>query len=213
MTDKMYVLTTSGQLIRSNVESQDKLNSVDIDVLSSTNNVSGSKVRTSLDNEKRVAPQDTRQMDFIFIDMINDDLFTDGDVAYDNVRKDKKELKSRKGRLEYIKDSNVSKDALRKAKYRCEYNKAHKVFKRKTQPHITYTEPHHLIPLKAYHDFDSSLDILQNICSLCSSCHNCLHYGSADERDIILWKLYKERKRILAKCGLEISFADLTRYY
>ena len=212
MTDKMYILTSSGQLIRSNVGSQDKFKSVDIVSSSNTNNIGSSKARTR-DNKKRVAPQDTKQMDFVFIDMINDDLFTDGDVVYDNVRKDKPELECKKGIIEHPRDSKVSMDALKKAKHRCEYNKSHKVFKRKAQPQITYTEPHHLIPLKAYHDFDSSLDILQNIYSLCSSCHNCLHYGSAEERDIILKKLYEERSSILAACDLEISFSDLKRYY
>ena len=76
-----------------------------------------------------------------------------------------------------------------------------------------YTEPHHLIPLSKYKDFKYSLDITANIISLCSHCHNLLHYGRLEDKMIILEKLYNERKDSLSKKGISISFEQLLNYY
>jgi 5-methylcytosine-specific restriction protein A len=109
----------------------------------------------------------------------------------------------------------VSKNALILAKHQCEYDNSHGSFKRKAPPHFMYTEPHHLIPLTldAYNDFENSLDVEENICSLCSTCHKCLHYGSIDERDRILEKLLEERQPFLCAVGLEITLDSLRKYY
>ena len=79
-----------------------------------------------------------------------------------------------------------------------------------------YTEPHHLIPISKYRDFDykkCSLDVMENIVSLCSHCHNLLHYGKYEDKEPILKKLYDERKNALAKVELDITFDKLTKYY
>jgi len=110
---------------------------------------------------------------------------------------------------------NISafKNALNKANHKCEYDNSHSSFKKKIPPHTTYTEPHHLIPLKAHKNFEYSLDVEENICSLCSDCHNCLHYGINEECCPILEKLYEERKFHLANVGLEITLDELKEYY
>ena len=66
--------------------------------------------------------------------------------------------------------------------------------------------------LRWYADFfDVSLDTEENIVSLCSNCHNKLHYG----RDIeeMLHTLYNARKDHLTKVGIDISFSVLLRIY
>ena len=149
------------------------------------------------------------------IDGINDTPFTiDEDFSYNSVPKTKSDLVDNPSTgKKYPRDKRVSINALIYAEYRCEYDSSHLSFKRKAPPYVTYTEPHHLIPLSAYGDFDYSLDVEENICSLCSTCHNCLHYGKSDERDKILEKLYEERKGHLAKVGLEITLNALKKYY
>lgn len=105
-------------------------------------------------------------------------------------------------------------NALARADYRCEYNKNDRIFERKSGK--GYTEPHHLIPISKYRDFDyqnCSLDTMENIVSLCSHCHNLLHYGKYKDKESILRKLYNERKDALSKVGLDISFDDLIKYY
>lgn len=111
----------------------------------------------------------------------------------------------------YPRKPSESKKALKRAKYLCEVNNSHFVFKRRNSQN-NYTEPHHLIPLSAYRDFPGiDLDREENIISLCSNCHNILHYGASYEA--MLNDLYNQRKELLQKIGVTISFKQLLSYY
>ncbi len=59
--------------------------------------------------------------------------------------------------------------------------------------------------------FDVSLDIEENIVSLCSNCHNQLHYG----RDIrhLLDALFDARKELLSAAGINITIEELYAMY
>lgn len=112
---------------------------------------------------------------------------------------------------QYQRSKKVSSNALLKARFLCEVNTEHPVFVRKNS-NENYTEPHHLVPLFAQKDFpDVNLDREQNIVSLCSHCHNLLHYGA--DIDGVLYKLYMDRKDLLQLIGIEISYEDLRKYY
>lgn len=112
---------------------------------------------------------------------------------------------------QYPRDKNVSENALRKASYLCEANSSHYVFRRKNS-NTNYTEPHHLVPLSARDDFPNvDLDREQNVVSLCSNCHNLLHYGA--DIDELLHFLYEQRKDLLATIGIEITYIQLRKYY
>lgn len=95
----------------------------------------------------------------------------------------------------------------------CEYNKNHPSFIRKSNSK-PYTEAHHLIPLNAQ-GLDKfkivNLDCEANIVSLCSQCHNQLHYGINIKE--IISKLYTERKELLLKCGIDITLDELLNFY
>lgn len=123
----------------------------------------------------------------------------------------KKELsKGHSGKDVYPRDEKRSINALKKADYQCEFDQSHETFIRKKDGH-PYTEPHHIIPLCRYNDFLYDLDVEANIVSLCSNCHNLVHYGI--EYQEMLRKLYEQRKELLVKAGLDISFAKLKEYY
>lgn len=92
----------------------------------------------------------------------------------------------------------------------CEFDSCHKTFIRKNSD-INYTEAHHLIPLEYQKCFDYSLDVEANIVSLCSNCHNQIHYGK--DAEILIEKLYKMRKTELEKCSIDISLDDLLEIY
>ena len=115
-----------------------------------------------------------------------------------------------KGLLKYYRDPAISKEALRLAKHCCECNPSHETFIKKSTKK-NYTEPHHLIPMSAQKDFEYSLDVLPNIISLCSTCHNKLHYG-LDIQDTIT-QLYNARKEQLEEFGIGISLEKLLSYY
>lgn len=107
-------------------------------------------------------------------------------------------------------DSNVSYNALSLSGFCCEFSKEHTSFKRK-KIDVMYTEAHHLIPMKYQKYYNVNLDVEANVVSLCSECHNRLHYG--DYYKYILEKLYNERKERLKKCGIEITFEELLKMY
>ena len=72
-------------------------------------------------------------------------------------------------------DVKIAADALKRAGYVCEVDPSDRIFIRKNGK--GYTEPHHLIPISKYKDYNYSLDVMENIVSLCSHCHNLLHMG------------------------------------
>ena len=100
--------------------------------------------------------------------------------------------------------------ALERADYKCEICGEHATFKRKVDG-LPYMEPHHLIPMAYQRDFKYKLDRVGNIVSLCSNCHNEIHYG-INSPDLIE-KLYEMRKSDLSKIGLEITLKDLCTMY
>ena len=90
---------------------------------------------------------------------------------------------------------------MSRANYLCEYDSSHKLFIRKKQ-NINYTEPHHLIPLKYDDLFEKSLDVQANIVSLCSHCHNLIHYGA--DAEVLIRKLWSERYQEIQDAGIGV---------
>lgn len=107
-------------------------------------------------------------------------------------------------------DPQVIINALAEVNYKCEINNTHFTFIRKNCD-LPYTEGHHLIPLKFQNRFKVNLDIEANVVSLCSSCHNLLHYGR--DYEVLLKDLYEYRKDRLSKCGIDITFDELKSFY
>ena len=217
LTDKLDILTSDDELIINADQSHLRLR--DQTAISEYTLKYGGfidKKKPSPDTKKRANPVYTRQMDFVFIDALNNEQFEDSwdeEVRYNSIRKKKTDLQNEGEKEVYIRNQQVSRDALRKAKNKCEFENSHGSFLRKTAPGVKYMEPHHLIPLSAYDDFDFSLDVIENVCSLCSTCHNCVHYGTIEARDEILNKLYSERRELLTAMGLEVSYEKLKSYY
>ncbi len=59
--------------------------------------------------------------------------------------------------------------------------------------------------------FDVSLDVEENIISLCSNCHNEIHYG--ENADRLVRELYGKRKEHLEKVGIVVSEENLLAMY
>ena len=108
-------------------------------------------------------------------------------------------------------------NALVKAGFCCEIDPNHPTFIRRNSDK-QYTETHHLIPIEFSNQFAYTLDTEENIVSLCSNCHNQLHYGQGAE--VLLKKLYDARIEHLKKAGIaqtidgiEITFEQLLHMY
>lgn len=151
--------------------------------------------------------------DSTFVNDFNDGFGTESlsePFEYINVPEKPRE-KSKSSSYIYPRSKKVALNALKKANFLCEVNSSHNVFIRKNSE-TTYTEPHHLVPLSAQDKFpDVNLDREQNIVSLCSNCHNQLHYGKDFEN--ILKPLFEERKELLRLIGINISYEQLRTYY
>lgn len=137
-------------------------------------------------------------------------LETDTPFEYSGRPQAKQEPVFINGHKSYKRDKKKSLNALKKAHHKCEIDEAHPSFIRRNSNH-SYTEPHHLIPMGFSDNFDVSLDVEENIVSLCSNCHNQLHYG----RDIrpLLDRLFELRKDLLKSAGIEITLEELYKMY
>ena len=60
-------------------------------------------------------------------------------------------------------------------------------------------------------DFEYSLDVEENIVSLCSNCHNEIHYGENAKE--LIERLYFERKELLYNKGIGVTLEQLLSYY
>ena len=166
----------------------------------------------AIEKAKKILDKETK-MDNFLVESVEERQFIEcfnKDFQYDNSPKSAP-AKVERTQCIYPRKKEVSKNALRYANYLCEVDSNHFVFKRKNSQN-NYTEPHHLVPLSAYCDFPNvDLDREQNIVSLCSNCHNLLHYG-ATYKDT-LYGLYLQRRELLAQIGIVISFEQLLSYY
>ncbi len=120
------------------------------------------------------------------------------------------DLVKRNGDKYYPRNPKFSIEALALANYSCEYCAEHKSFE-KASDGRRYTEAHHLIPLSKHGEFQKSLDNPANIVSLCSECHNKLHYGK--DKEEMLKTLYEQRKDRLKDAEIEVDFDKLLGFY
>ncbi|MCM1161259.1 MAG: hypothetical protein NC412_08555 [Roseburia sp.] len=68
-----------------------------------------------------------------------------------------------------------------------------------------------MVPLKYSDYFEVSLDVEENVVSLCSNCHNWVHYGKGAEK--LLELLFEERRQLLEQAGIKITLEDLLEMY
>lgn len=112
----------------------------------------------------------------------------------------------------YIRDPQVAAYVKQQAEYKCEFNKEHKTFISDISGK-QYVEAHHLIPMKYQDQFEYSLDIPENIVTLCPNCHRAIHHGTKDYKKKIISALFNKRKNILKDNNINIDMEALTEMY
>lgn len=111
----------------------------------------------------------------------------------------------------------VSKLALKEANYRCSFNKDHDTFL--TKKGVPYMEGHHLIPCTVSNSenfwkmYGCNIDCVENIVSLCPTCHRLIHFGNEDKKREIITSLYHQHITKLQSVGLNISLEQLLECY
>ena len=138
------------------------------------------------------------------------------DINYTPTPEEKAPQVEHKGRMVPARNRQKAQNALALAGYQCEAGD-HETFIRKSNS-LPYTEPHHLIPLQFDNLFENSLDVEANIVSLCSTCHNKIHYGQGIEGLIrTLWELRKDQIRAagigVMNNGVELTAEILLGFY
>lgn len=131
----------------------------------------------------------------------------------EEVPQTKKSPKSNKiGSDSWPRDPSISKEAIQKANYLCEFDENHKSF----ISHSTnknFVEAHHLIPMKKQGFYEFSIDVPGNIVALCPNCHRQIHHGEKQSRIEMLSNLYEKRKNRLDNFGIQTTFNELKKYY
>lgn len=116
-----------------------------------------------------------------------------------------------------VKKASISKQALRKANFKCAYDESHKTFL--TNKGYPYMEGHHLIPCTVsntesfWSKYRRNIDCVENIVCLCPICHRQIHFGNKDEKMTIIKSLYEKQIVSLKDAGLDISIDELFALY
>ncbi len=164
---------------------------------------------------KKDAVKQEKEDDYTYIEQINEAFESEILLQEEYIPEPepRKELVVSGKRSVYPRSKSVAIKALARADYQCECQKddeIHPGFIRKVNGK-NYTEPHHLIPLSVQELFSNNLDVQANIVSLCSNCHNQLHYGIAPEP--LLKELFKKRRKELELAGIKVSLKKLISFY
>ena len=144
------------------------------------------------------------------IKLAAESIHEEADFSYTGAPQEKKPYEETKGRKIIPRDIQKKRNALLHAGYKCEFDEGHKSFISKVTG-LPYMEAHHLIPMEYYNNFDVSIDVEENIISLCSNCHREIHHGK--DASVIVKKLYEQRKPYLQKAGIDISLNQLLVWY
>lgn len=105
---------------------------------------------------------------------------------------------------------SIAKIALEEASYMCELDDSHQTFISKVTGK-NFVEAHHLIPMEQQDNFDVSLDVPENILSLCPNCHRLFHHSN-NFKDVLKY-FFLQREKGLNERGIFISFEELLKCY
>lgn len=108
--------------------------------------------------------------------------------------------------------ASVARLAIENADFLCENNPDHLTFiSKKTERN--FVEAHHLIPMEKQDQFDVSLDVPENILSLCPNCHRMFHHAQNAETPKLLSKFYSRQIKGLNERDIYIDLDELVGFY
>ena len=111
------------------------------------------------------------------------------------------------GKVIYGRNPLIAVASLTRASFKCEINATHKTFiAEKTKD--PYVEAHHFIPMKFQDSFSFPLDCMENIISLCPTCHRGIHLGIREHKKNLISSIYEFKKAIY-----DFSLNDLYSFY
>jgi 5-methylcytosine-specific restriction protein A len=109
-------------------------------------------------------------------------------------------------------DPDMAYTAIFNANFQCENNPSHETFKSAVTSK-QFVEAHHLIPMEFQDKYEASIDVPENIISLCPNCHRAFH-NSIDKIKIeLIKKFYRQRTNSLKEREINIEDNKLLEYY
>lgn len=108
--------------------------------------------------------------------------------------------------------ASVARLAIEHADFLCENDPDHLTFTSK-KTERNFVEAHHLIPMEKQGEFDVSLDVPENILSLCPNCHRMFHHAQNEHLPELLSKFYEKRHKALKERAVHIDLNKLVEFY
>lgn len=110
----------------------------------------------------------------------------------------------------------LGKIAIKKAYYSCEKDYQHETFiSKKTQQ--KYMEAHHLIPVcfqkEVWDKYHINIDCVENLVSLCPTCHKAIHYGTKEVQRRMISELFARCAPKYKAIGLNITLEEIFKFY
>jgi hypothetical protein len=113
---------------------------------------------------------------------------------------------------QWKRDSGIASYVIEHANNTCEIDESHITFTSKRSGK-NFVEAHHLVPMEYQGDFEASLDVPENILSLCPNCHRCFHHADSETTKNLLKQFYLKRLKGLSCRGVTIDLYKLEKYY
>lgn len=95
-------------------------------------------------------------------------------------------------RTTFKRNGLIASFAMAKANFLCEVDNRHKTFTSQ-RTNLPYSESHHFVPMKFQDDFTFPLDCIENLISLCPTCHRGIHHGITAHKKELIEKIYHAR--------------------
>ena len=116
----------------------------------------------------------------------------------------------------FITNPLLGKIAIKKAYYCCEKDVDHKTFKSK-KTNKDYMEAHHLVPIcfqqLIWDKYKINIDYVENIVSLCPTCHKAFHYGTKEVQSFMIEDLFKKCAAKYKSIGFKITLEEIKHLY
>lgn len=124
----------------------------------------------------------------------------------------KKEKKQSSSSTSWSRDANMAFTSLDNANFQCENDTKHETFI-SARTGNQFVEAHHLIPMEYQGDFLISIDVPENIISLCPNCHRAFHNSVVSNQEKLISKFYENRSSLLKKRDIDITKEKIFGYY
>jgi len=116
----------------------------------------------------------------------------------------------------YKRNPLLGKIAIQNAYYCCEKDARHETFiSEKTKK--SFMEAHHLVPVmyqqEIWNKYKINVDCVENIISLCPTCHRAFHNGTREVRTKMIENLYEKLLPRYKSIGFNISVEEIKKLY